>query len=95
MRSSRLCESKAFHIDDASDQPGHSGDLWPHETAVSWVKERLRLTLPTEPRTETEEEFEGRLKAANAQPDVDGLCRQMPQRMHDLVHVVKGGRLDK
>ena len=90
---------KAFHGDDASVQPGHSGDLWPHETAVSWVRERLRLTLPTEPWAETEEDFEGRLKAAatwvNAHHDVDGLCRQMPQRMHDLVHVVKGGRLDK
>ena len=59
----------------------------------------MRLTLPTEPWTETEEDFEGRLKAAATwvkdQHDVDGLCRQMPPRMHDLVHVVKGGRLDK
>ena len=31
----------------------------------------------------------------NAQHDVGGLCRQMPQRMRDLVHVAKGGRLDK
>ena len=92
-------ELRAFHGDDASVQPGHSGDFWPHETAVSWVRERLRLTLPTEPLAETEEDFEGRLKAAatwvNAQRDVDGSCRQMPQRMHDLVHVVRGGRLDK
>ena len=59
----------------------------------------MRLTLPTEPWTETEEEFEGRLKAAaawvNAQHDVDGLCKRMPQRMRDLVHVVKGGRPGK
>ena len=59
----------------------------------------MRLTLPTEPWTETEEDFGGRLKAAaarvNAHHDVEGLCRQMPQHMRDLVRVVKGGRLDK
>ena len=59
----------------------------------------MRLTLPCEPWNETEEEFTGRLKAAatwvNAHHDVEGLCREMPQRMHDLVHVTKGGRLNK
>ncbi len=90
---------KAFHGDDAGIQPGHSGDLWLHETAVSWVRQRLRLTLPKEPWSETEEAFEARLKAAaiwvNDKHDVDGLCREMPRRMHDLVHKTKGARLDK
>ena len=48
---------------------------------------------------EAEEEFEARLKAAavwvNNKYDVDGFCREMPQRMHDLVHKTKGARLDK
>ena len=90
---------RAFHGEDASIQPGHSGDLWPHETAVSWVRQRLRLTLPREPWNETEESFEERLKAAaawvNEKHDVDGLCREMPRRMNDLVHVTKGARLNK
>ena len=90
---------KAFHGDDASIQPGSSGDLWPHETSVSWVRHRLRVTLPSEPWEETEEECGVRLKAAatwvNQHHDVEGLCKEMPQRMHDLVHKAKGQRLDK
>ena len=90
---------KAFHGDDASIQPGSSGDLWLHETAVSWVRQRLRLTLPQEPWNETEEAFEGRLKAAatwvNDHHDVEGLCKQMPRRTNDLVHVTKGAGLSK
>ena len=31
----------------------------------------------------------------NDNHDVDSLCREMPQRMNDLVHVTKGARLDK
>ena len=90
---------KPFHGDDASVQPARSGDLWPHETAVSWVRQRLRTTLPPEPWHETESDFEGRLKAAaawvNDHHDVEGLCKQMPRRMHDLVHVAEGARINK
>ena len=90
---------KAFHGDDATVQPARSGDLWPHDTAVSWVRQKLRVTLPSEPWSETEDDFEGRLKAAatwiNDHHDVDGLCKQMPKRMHDLVHVTRGAKLDK
>ena len=90
---------KAFHGDDASIQPGHSGDLWLHETAVSSVRHRLRRTLPKEPWNETEEAFEERLKAAatwvNNNRDVDGFCKEMPCRMRSLVHKTKGARLDK
>ena len=55
--------------------------------------------MPREPWNETEESFEERLKAAaawvNEKHDVDGLCREMPRRMNDLVHVTKGARLNK
>ena len=47
----------AFHGRDASIQPGRCGDLWLHETAVSWVRERLNRTLPKEPWKEREEQF--------------------------------------
>ena len=40
-----------------------------------------------------------RLKAAatwfNGHHDVEGLCKEMPSRMHDLVQVTKGARLNK
>ena len=90
---------KPFHGDDASVQPARSGDLWPHETAVSWMRQRLRVTVPPEPWTESVDYYEGRLKAAatwvNDHHNVDGLCKEMPQRMHDLVYVTRGARLDK
>ena len=90
---------KAFHGEDASIQPGQSGDLWPHETSVSWLRHRLKLTLPQELWDETEEDFEKRLKNAaawvNGHHDADGLCKEMPSRMDDLVHVTKGARLNK
>mgnify|MGYP001233014255 FL=1 len=45
------------------------------------------VTLPPEPWEETEEEFGARLEAAagwvNQHHDVDGLCKEMPRRMHD------------
>ena len=89
----------AFHGDDASIQPGSSGDLWPHETSVSWMRRRLAVTLPADPWEETEEELGARLKAAaawvNQHHDVEELCKEMPQRMHDLVYEAKGHRLDK
>ena len=90
---------KAFHGNDASVQPGRSGDLWPHETAISWMRYRLRVTLPQEPWNETEDELGARLKAAaewvNHHHDVEGLCKQMPRRMCDLVHETKGDQLSR
>ena len=95
----RLNRLKSFHGDDASIQPGRSGDLWLHETAIAWVRNRLRHTLPQEPWSETEEQLESRLKAAaeyvNAHYDVAGLCREMPTRMWDLVEKAQGDKLKK
>ena len=70
-----------------------------HETAVSWVREQLKRTLPREPWREREEQFAKRLKTAtehvNARFDVRGLCKEMPERMRLLVHEKKGDRLRK
>ena len=45
------------------------------------------VTLPPGLWEETEEEFGARLEAAagwvNQHHDVDGLCKEMPRRMHD------------
>ena len=66
---------------------------------MSWVRERLKRSLPKGPWLEDEEHFAKRLKAAadhvNAHFDVKGLCREMPARMRKLVHEKKGGRLKK
>ena len=90
---------KAYHGTNAECQPGRSGDLWLHETTVSWVRERMKRTQPVEPWNESEEELGKRLKAAAAHctsgHDVPSLCREFPARMHDLVHVTKGDRLRK
>ena len=55
--------------------------------------------MPAEPWEETEEELGVRLKAAatwvNQHHDVEALCKEMPQRMHDLVYKTKGQRLPK
>ena len=90
---------KAFHGRSAECQPGRSGDLWLHETTVSWIRERMKKTQPVEPWKESEDDLGKRLKAAAAhctsEHEVTSLCREFPQRMHDLVHVTKGDRLSK
>ena len=48
------------------------------------------VTLPPGLWEGTEEEFRARLEAAagwvNQHHDVDGLCKEMPRRMHDAGH---------
>ena len=89
----------AFHGANASIQPGQSGDLMLHETAVSWIRRRMAQTLPIEPWRESEVGWGKRLKDAvvhiNNKHDIEGLCREMPGRMHELVHDTMGDRLRK
>ena len=90
---------KAFHGEDAECQPGRSGDLWLHETSVSWIRERMKRSQPIEPWAESEEDLGKRLKAAagycTANYDVEGLCKEFPERMRSLVEETKGDRLHK
>ena len=48
---------------------------------------------------ESEESFTKRIKKAveyvNNEHNVAGLCRELPSRMHDLVHKTRGDRLRK
>jgi len=84
--------------DDGSRQPGSSGDLMLHETAVAWIRYRERKTLPRQPWTETVEEYTTRLKGivqyCNDNYNVDGLCREFPDRMQALVDN-EGDRINK
>ena len=90
---------KAFHGKDAECQPGRSGDLWLHETTVSWVRDRMKRSQPVEPWMESEEDLGKRLKAAagycNANYDIEGLCREFLERMRSLVEDSKGDKLGK
>ena len=90
---------RAFHGVNASIQPGQSGDLMLHETAVAWIRLRMAQTLPREPWRESEEEWGKRLKDTvtyiNNKYDVEGLCREMPERMRILVHEKQGDRVGK
>lgn len=89
---------KSYCGDDASRQAGSCGDLLLHETSVAWIRYRERKTLPSEPWTETVEEYTTRLKGIvqhiNDHHDVDSLCREFPDRLQALVDN-EGDRINK
>ena len=66
---------------------------------MSLVKEKLVHCAPKKPWEETPEDFYARLRKVaqeiNSGARMDELCREWPQRLHDLVHVTKGDRLRK
>ena len=73
------------------------GDLLPHETAMSWVRNRLRRMKPYQiPWEETEAQWTSRVDAAvsyvNANYNVGALCRDFPDRLRACV-AATGGRL--
>ena len=79
---------RPFQGECAVDQPGRSGDALLHETAVSWLRERMLLTLPAEAWKEGREAYLTRLREAcakiNEDCDVEALCHAFPQRLADL-----------
>ena len=89
---------KAFFGDDASLQPGQLQDFLLHETAMAWMRERLKKTIPKQAWDETVESYHARLKSCaahcNAKYDVDALCRQVPWRVQELLNR-DGDRLPK
>ena len=92
LRESNL---RAFWGDDASAQPGNVQEMMLHETAVSWMRHRLRLSTPKSAAEETRCEYESRLRDAcrdiNEHCDVEGLCRGFLKRMHALKDAQGGG----
>ena len=69
-----------------------------HEIAVAWIKFQEGLTLPRRPWKESRAAFAKRMTrivaAINANYDVDGLCRELPMRICDLIRK-KGCKLRK
>lgn len=88
----------AFMGNDASQQPGDLRDVVLHETACSWLANRMTVTLPAKPHEETEAQVGRRLKDAaqfiNENYDVPGLCREFVARVRQ-VHDRGGDRLRK
>ena len=84
---------QAFMGDSAAVQPGRLSDLMLHETAVSWIRSLLAITLPARPWQESPQQLIARLKRVagkvNADYDVAGLCRELPARVEELVR--RGG----
>ena len=75
---------------DAVRQSPDMGDMLLHETAVSWIRARLRREKPeVHPWLESREQWSARaqrvLRNINMEYDVDGLCRAFPARLHNCV----------
>ena len=89
---------KAFFPKSAAVQPGQLQEVMLHETAVSWMRDRLTKTLPKRCWEEAPDAYRARLKACaahiNGSCDVEGLCRELPSRVRDLADR-EGDRLAK
>ena len=83
---------------DASVQPGCLQEAMLHETAMAWVRERLKKTMPHRPWEESVEAFGRRLKGVagyiNRHYDVHGLCMDLPDRVAMLLQA-QGDRIPK
>ena len=101
------CKKQNFKLWAGSDakrgdhaQPPDIGDVLLHETAMAWVRAKLAKTGQElkQPWKETPRELGKRLAGImtdiNQNCDVDGLCREFPERLETLKKR-KGGRLDK
>ena len=84
--------------DNAAKQPGHMQEIMLHETSVAWIRNRLAVTTPRDCWLESVEDYATRLKTAadyiNTNFDVGALCKDLPQRLEDLVEA-QGGRSKK
>ena len=73
---------RALMGEDNKIQPGQLQDLMLHETAVSWLRQKLMTNGPAKPWEETREEYRARLQEScreiSAEHDVEGLSREFP-----------------
>ena len=69
-----------------------------HETAVSWIRYQEEQTRPKEPWSESVVQFTNRMKGIaqdiNNRLNVDGLCRDLPKRVGQVVEA-EGDRISK
>ncbi|CAE8729149.1 unnamed protein product [Polarella glacialis] len=80
---------RAFWGNDAATQCGNLADVFPHETAVSWIRRELVRTTPTKAWQETRLEYGKLLRevcaALSASNNVEALCRCFAKRLADLL----------
>ena len=83
---------------DASKQPPDMPDVWPHETAVSWLRNFMKKNPLTKGRglPQLQKDFEATLascvKFINENYEVEDLCTSLPRRIEELI-AAKGERL--
>ena len=90
---------RPFAGEDASSQPADVPDVLLHETAVAWVRKYLKKHPIA--RAGSLDKQEERLRALltqceehiNANHNVAGLTKELPDRLHKLVHETRGDRL--
>ena len=77
-----------FWGEDAHDQPGACADVLLHETAVAWIRDGLTKCVPKHPWKESRQQYAVRIRSVvedcNARHDVQGLCRGLLGRLHEL-----------
>ena len=75
--------------EDAAIQPGELQEIMLHETAMAWVRVRLSRTVPRGAWKETVPDYFARLKHVasyiNDNYNVEGLSRELPQRVQDVI----------
>ena len=80
---------KTFFGDNAFIQPGQLQDFLLHETAMAWMRDRLKKTAPKKPWEETLDAYHSRLKHCaahcNDKHNIDGLCEEVPWRLEELL----------
>ena len=89
---------RSFFKDNAAVQPGELQEIMLHETAVAWMRQRLTKTRPKQAWAESLEDYRSRLKTCaayiNETYNVEGLCRDLLTRLHDLEEA-EGDRIRK
>ena len=89
---------RTYAGEDASQQPADMADVWPHETAVAWIRGYMKkrplkkgVGLP-----QMQKDFAAQMAACvrhiNAEYEVDDLCSSFPERLAEL-RKAKGERL--
>ena len=89
---------KAYYGDNAKVQPGAMHELMLHETVVSWIRHLEGQNRLKETWTESVAAYASRMKGIaldiNTRYKVDNLCRQLPQRVEQLLEA-EGDRINK
>ena len=72
-----------------SSPPHPCADVLLHETAVSWIRQKLTATTPKKPWLETREQYAARLRQVvadiNRSYAVGAFCQRFPDRLDELI----------